>query len=308
MTSFQRSLALLKASHQVVAINPSLGWYPFVALGGFILSLVAVAGPTLGIAMYILFRLGLLTQANVEQWLSSGPSLHAWPIFLVAFLYILIVQWIVVFVNSAFYLAADAALQGERLALRAALAQAWKRRWRITQWAFASAVMGAVIQIGREKLDWVGSLGVTLVDLAWSLATIFAIPVLVRKDVGPRQVLKESITLFKRTWGENLTANASLSTISVLIGFFTFLLPLFGVVALVINQYITVALGIALGTVLFGWLVFMVAYFTSLQTVYNAALYRYAETGDYVGPFSREMIEGAYTPKKSSLNFHKVEL
>src|SRR5690606_40814523 len=48
------------------------------------------------------------------------------------------------------------------------------------------------------------------IGLAWTLATFLVVPVLVSQNVGPIEALKESVSLLKRSWGENLAGNVGI--------------------------------------------------------------------------------------------------
>ena len=94
-------------------------------------------------------------------------------------------------------------------------------------------------------------------------------PVLVTRDVGPVDAVKESAELLRRTWGENLIGNLGR--------------PLF--ISLVLLLVIVAFLALS-------------ALHATMQGVYSAALYRYAT--DHATPlpgFGPELLEGAFAAK-----------
>lgn len=47
-----------------------------------------------------------------------------------------------------------------------------------------------------------GKIVTWLADLSWSLATLFAVPVLAYENLGPRATLRRSSELFRQRWAE----------------------------------------------------------------------------------------------------------
>ncbi len=52
---------------------------------------------------------------------------------------------------------------------------------------------------------------VGLIGMAWTLTTYLTVPILVTKDIGPIDAVKESAAIFKRTWGEQVVGNFGMS-------------------------------------------------------------------------------------------------
>ena len=53
-----------------------------------------------------------------------------------------------------------------------------------------------------------GRIVIGLVGLAWTLVTFLVIPVFVIENLGVRESLSRSASLFKGTWGENVAAQS----------------------------------------------------------------------------------------------------
>ena len=132
----------------------------------------------------------------------------------------------------------------------------------------------------------------SLLGLAWSVLTLFVVPVLVYENVSPLEAVRRSKDTLKKTWGESLVRAFGLGLIQ-----FVCILAVIGV---------TVGLGIlvpqgpgglvvmALGTIcLLGvFLVFNVA-----STIFNTALYVYASTGKEPAVFDAEVLVSAFKAK-----------
>ncbi|HSI20818.1 MAG TPA: DUF6159 family protein [Verrucomicrobiae bacterium] len=292
MGRISRSFQLLQASRQVFTINPSLVWYPFVALASFLSTLILVIAPLSAGGAYLAYRLGYLTEANAESFFDS-PYLA-----IVGVLFVFALQLVTIFVNTAFYIAAEAALNGEKMRMRLAFSKAWTHRKRLAQWAIVGTLVGVILNIIHEKAGWAGKFISIIGNIAWTMATIFIIPTLVTHDMGPIDSLKHSAGLFKRTWGENVVAQFSLGLISLFAVLAIILFPGAILMILVAGAPIVTWMIVTEVLIKLSLLFALIAYTSSLQIIFNAALYRYAETGDYIGPFSQEMISGAYHSKK----------
>ena len=134
-----------------------------------------------------------------------------------------------------------------------------------------------------------------LLGLAWTVATFLVVPVLASEDIGPMEAVKRSVGLLKRTWGENLIGNAGIGVVFGLLTFVAVLVSaalVFGAIssqsmALIIAAIAVVVVGLSL-------LGLMQA---SLQGIYSAALYQYAEEGKVGGDFDQALLEQAFRPK-----------
>ena len=131
--------------------------------------------------------------------------------------------------------------------------------------------------------------------MAWTLASFLVVPVLVSRDIGPVDAVKESALLLKKTWGENLIGQGG---VGLVFGLVFFVLILVGVAAIV-------AVAMAGNGVLIGLVValFIVTLLVAalvqaaLSGIYSAALYRYAVgAGDSEG-FDAKMLGQAFRTK-----------
>jgi tetratricopeptide (TPR) repeat protein len=160
--------------------------------------------------------------------------------------------------------------------------------------AGAAATVGMVLRAISERAGFLGRLAVGLVGMAWTLATYLAVPVLVTKDVGPLDAVKESAALFKRTWGEQVVGNFGMGWVVVLAGLSWCIVS---VLLMVLGAQIS-PWGVAAGAVVaVAGFVFLALLASALKGVYTAALYRYASTGE-AGYFEPAMVENAFRPKR----------
>ena len=272
-------------------MNPGLAIYPLLGLAAALGSLFFVIFPTTALVAFIGYSSGIQLDENN---LSLGVQIAGYVYLALCLLFL---QIVAVFSASAFFLAADAALKGESITVGKAYNLAWRKRTRIMQYAVVGVVVNLVLSQISERLGVFGKVIGLVGNVAWALMTIFAIPILVSRDIGPIDAVKQSIALFKKTWGENVVGGASIALVSM-----PFVLLIVAVAVAFGFMFAAGSIGLAVlipvEIVMLLALFAVVAYFQCLTTIFNAALYRYADTGDYVGPFSHEMLAGAYQPKR----------
>jgi hypothetical protein len=135
-----------------------------------------------------------------------------------------------------------------------------------------------------------------LLGVGWTLATFLVVPVLVTRDAGPVEAVKESALLLKRTWGENIIGQGGIGVAFGLIQFAIIIGGVMLVIALAVatqNVGLVVAVGAALVIVLLGTALVHAA----LSGIYSAALYRFATTNEGTAGFSAETLQLAFRPK-----------
>jgi len=135
---------------------------------------------------------------------------------------------------------------------------------------------------------------VSALGIGWNLATYLAVPVLVTRDIGPIDVVKESAEMFRKTWGEQVVGNFGMGWAGLMMGisWTLFMGLLFFVFASLGMGFMVMALipVAVLGYVALG------LFISALKGIYTAALYRYASTGD-AGIMDARMVENAFRHK-----------
>jgi len=198
------------------------------------------------------------------------------------------------FFNVAFYHQVMKALAGEQVGLRAGLNFAC-RRWRaILGWSLFAGVIGLLIQLLAERLGWAARLGLRLTGMAWSLASVFVIPVMIREeDANPLSLLRRSAAAVRRTWGESLAGFVGIQFGLALV------LPVVLLAGIVVAiQSLSPAFeAAAFPVMLAGYVLMMFVLMTCIKTfshIYRCALYIYASEGVVPEPFSEEQMHQAW--------------
>ena len=165
----------------------------------------------------------------------------------------------------------------------------------ILGYAAIAATVGLLLKAASEKSGIFGRIVVGLVGMAWTLASFLVVPILVTRDVGPIDAIKESIELLKRTWGENVAGNVG---IGMAFGLITVL-----VVVLAIGLVIAAAavggveLAIVVGVVGALAVALVAVIQAALSGIYSAAVYRYAVDGIAPAGFGGPQLQAAFQPK-----------
>jgi hypothetical protein len=203
------------------------------------------------------------------------------------------------FFNVAFYHEIIDALNGQPVGIIKGFAFAASRVQAIFLWSFMAGLVGYLIKQIEQRVGFLGKILVNLIGLAWSVAAVFSIPVLIcEKDVtNPFTVLKSSAMTLKKTWGETLIGFTGLTVGTFIVIFLSFF-------AMFAGLFLSSALSSsALGaTVFLGWMffVFTFAYLSSVASnIYQCALYLFASTGQVPSGFNREMMDLAWVHKKA---------
>ena len=161
-----------------------------------------------------------------------------------------------------------------------------------------AGIVGLIIRAIEERLAFVGRLVAGFIGLAWSVAAVFAIPILVREPstTSPVKVLFTSAGLIKRTWGEMLAGYVGLEGSHILWLWSSILYWAGSGLAayLLSNAWILLPAGILwlLGTIAYSYLA------SVASRVYLCALYLYAADGAVPGPYDAGMMEMAWKPKR----------
>ena len=191
------------------------------------------------------------------------------------------------------------ALSGRPVSVSAGMAAACARWKAILLWSLLAGVVGLLIRALEERLAFLGRIVVGLVGLAWSVASVFVIPILARDPTlaNPFKVLSRSAETIKRTWGETLTGYAGMQGMNILVLWASLLLWVAaGMAAYFLgNAWLLLAFGLP-------WLVALIAYSylaSVASRVYLCALYVYATDGVVPTRFDGDMMHSGWKVKKA---------
>jgi hypothetical protein len=200
------------------------------------------------------------------------------------------------------------ALNGENVSIARGLKLAGARLKPIVVWTLFSGCVGIAIRFVFQWLPfgttWIATL---LGGVAWSVATFFVVPVLIREPqtTNPLQLVRTSAGLLRRTWGESLITVAGGPLLIVmpglLLSFFIFEFVLASIVkllalgsawvvfdALASALFVLLLLFIPIGACLIG------ALSGVIYKIFYSGLYVYAAEGVPPGTFTAEEFDMAW--------------
>jgi len=239
----------------------------------------------------------LFTQTTDAKGHTVETGLTAGAMGYLALMY-LISMFCATFFNVAFYHEILAALRGEFVSIQRGLKFACTRWKAILMWSLFAGLVGLIIRQIEERLGFVGRIIGRFIGLAWSVASVFVIPIIVQdeQNINPLKMVKTSAGILKRTWGEALIGYAGMSLASGLILIVSVVIlagALVGSIAM--NNYWL----IAVVGILWVLAMFILSYLTSVAgQIYKGALFLYAANGVIPEPYSQEMLDSAWKFKK----------
>lgn len=274
---FSRSLELARASWSVVRADKELLLLPVLSVVALVLILGSFVVPYAALG-------GFRPDA------AGGPPVAQ---ALAAFCFYVVAYFVTIFFNTALVGAAMVRLQGGSPRLADALGIAWQRAGRIFGYACIAATVGMLLRAIEERVGWLGQIVVRLIGVGWTLATFLVVPVLVTRDMGPVEAVKESAGLLRGTWGENLIGNVGLGLAFGIAYFGLVVVGVLGVMLAVQAQLPVVAALVALVAIVAFFV--LSALHATLQGVYSAALYRFAtEPGAAPPGFPAQLLGEAF--------------
>jgi hypothetical protein len=193
MNKIQSSWELIKASFSVLQSDKELIIFPIVSSIGTLIVTLSFAIPMMlaGVFEYIFSD---IPGANIVG-------------FVILFLFYIFQYFIVIFSNSALVGAAMIRLKGGDPTVSDGFRIALQNIKSIFGFAVISATVGMILRMISERSNTLGRFVISLIGLAWNLATFLVIPVLVVEGIGPIESVKRSVALLKRTWGEQIAGN-----------------------------------------------------------------------------------------------------
>lgn len=272
---FSRSWGLVKASASVLRADKELMLFPILSSLATLLVLATFALPIFALKLF-----------------ADGFNVFG---AVLGFAFYFCQYSVIVFFNSALVAAATIRLEGGDPTFSDGIRAAKARLPAILGYAAIAATVGVLLQSlkNRDNNVIVRMIGSGL-GMAWTLATFLVVPVLVNRNIGPVDALKESVALLKKTWGESAIGTVGIGTA---FGLITTVVALIGIAATFLAWQASVALAITVAAVfLIGVLVLGVTQ-SALSGIYSAALYRYAVSNEAPAEFRGMALESAFAPK-----------
>jgi hypothetical protein len=284
------SWQLFSRSLQVLRQNPRLLLFPAVAT---VCTLALMAFFLVPIVIY-----GMTVAAHGGNWGHDIAHRLNGVFYGYGVAVYVVSMFLATFFNVAFYNEIIRALSGQPVSVSGGFRFAVSRIGAIALWSLLAATVGLIIRAIEDRLGWVGKLVMGLVGVVWSVAAVFAIPVIIRRqDSNPLAVLRDSAATLKQTWGESLVGFIGIRVGGALLVAGTVLIA-------VVAALFALALHWTVVAILIGatWLLAMIVFgfFVQMAThVYRCALYVYASEGVVPGPYTADMMNSGWKVKKA---------
>jgi hypothetical protein len=309
---FKNGFSLLMNSFGVIRANPRLLLFPFATAA---LTMV-IAGLFMTPIVFqpsshkytesahwaeVASRL-IVTSEPTEYDLMRGRKQHVAPsgaalaYFVIAYF---LSMFLATFFNVAFVHEIFDALDGNPVSVAEGIQFALTKIKPILMWTLFAGIVGMAIKTLEEKFGFFGRWVVRFIGAAWSVASVFVIPVLVleKHSNNPFAVMKQSAGVITKAWGEALAGYAGLQIGGFLAAFGLFVaMAAAGAAAWATQSWMVLAGGLALGVA--GVLAFSYVLGVAGQ-IYLCVLYRYATAGTVPPGYTPEMLGYAWTPKKT---------
>jgi len=304
----QRSWDLLRSALLVIRNNPKLALFPLITTLLTMVIVVVMVGLPVGALALMPTGHSMFESAHwnvvgqhLQQWsneMKSEPGHLGLRLAVpsgVALIYI-VSMFLATFCNVAMYEQIMQGLNGQPVSIRAGFRFAWSKRMPILCWSLFAATVGLILKMLAERFGWLGRLALRFVGLAWSLAALFVIPVIIRsEDRNPITLVRKSVGTLRQTWGESLIGYIGVQTGAALIvlGFF------FACLILAATGWLfsSVVPPIAAGVIFLIGFLFMIFMVNLAEHVFRCSLYVYASEGVVPEPFTSAQLDGAWKIK-----------
>jgi hypothetical protein len=267
MGRVRRGFRLAALSWDVLRQQPRLLWLPVVAA----LTQAVVA------ASYVLGVTG-----------TSGLMKSRTHDLIVFFPLYVAMTLIGAYMNAALIAVADARMRGSSISVGGGIRQATAVLPQLLGWSLLSATVGTLLRMLENRLPLAGRILAAIGGLAWSIASIFVVPVLVLEGQGPRRAIGRSARLFRARWGETLVSDGACSAAVMLVA-----LPAFaaGAVLTVVSVYLGVVVMAVVACAAF-------ATAGALNGIVLTASYRFAAFGQVGNGFTEADLNMPFRRRK----------
>jgi hypothetical protein len=290
---FTRSWSIAKKTFQVMRHDKEILLFPILS------SLFSVI-------LFLIFVFPFFLSALSNQGRAYGGFLY-----LGIFAFYFIVSFTATFFNVGVVHIAETRFSGGNATFSDGIKIAVKRLKQILAWSLLSATVGLVLNMLQNQAKKkggiagiIGSILVSIVGFAWAIVSVFVVPAIAIKGYGPVKALKSSAATIKKTWGESLIRYYGLGmakSIFLFVGIVFFLLP---GAWMFISTYISDSLfgftsvfGLVLVGVFILYASLVSVVFSSANTIFNTALFMYAESGKVPKFYSQEEMSHAFKMK-----------
>lgn len=284
---FAISWELFKASVAVLQQDRELLWFPVLS---------TIAALLVGITFLVPLGVFVSSHPQLDETQSLPKAFYAG-----LFVFYVVQYFVMFFFNTALVGAALARLDGRDPTLRDGLQIARARFAAILGYAIIASTVGIFLQAIEERVGLIGRIIVGLLGATWTVASFLVVPVLATRDVGPLDAVKQSVSLLKKSWGENVIGHAGFGVIFALV--YVAIIGLIILIGVPLAGLSNDPQGMApplVALAIIGILALMLVAVvqSALKGIYSAALYRHAAQDADTTGFSAQLLSAAFKTKE----------
>ena len=278
MQKFSNTWSLMGASWEVLKKDREMLIFPMISGICCLLILLSFSFPIFLSGSWQTFGEDTLTDQSVMS-------------YILLFAFYFCNYFVIVFFNSAIVSCATIRMQGGDPTVHDGLRAAVARLPLIAGWALVAATVGIILRIIEDKSKGVGKIVIALLGMAWTLASFLVVPIMVIERMNPLDALKKSASMFKKTWGEQIIGSFSFGLVFFVLGIPAFLLMLLGIVSGSFAMIVSFAFLAAI------YLIILALVQSTLQTIFQVALYLYSRNGVAPQGFSEDLLNNSIVHK-----------
>lgn len=289
-----RSWSLFKSTLAVLNADKELVWFPVLAT--LVTVVVSIILFVAGIALTSVFPSAAQTLGALLAEGEDGSFAGLLLMFVGVYLYSLVMYFIGNYFMTGLSGAALMRFGGEDPSFPDGLRIANSRLGGIFSFSVIAATVGVFLSVlrGRGGDNNVGGqIAAAIGGAAWNVVTFLAIPVIAATGSGGIDAIKQSGSLLRRTWGEQIIGASGIGLIFALAIIADIVLTGL-LISLVSGSLAAMAVVGLLGIL---GVVILAVLSSALGGIYRAAVYNYAVSGDVAEQFDTAMIEGAFRMK-----------
>ncbi len=293
MNKFTRSWHLFKSTWAVLMADKELVFFPILAaIVTFIVSVILI-GAAIGVAVANPRLAQNVADAASAVDEGDGGAIQTFMFFLVLFVYYLIMSLIATYFMTGLAGAALKRFEGDDPTFGDGMRIANSRLGSIFGFAVINATVGVVVSALRSRSNTGGRIAASLGGAAWNIATFLVVPVIAAKGISPIDAIKESGSLLRHTWGEQIIGSGG---IGLVLGVLMVIVAALGaLLAFAVSSSVAALVSIIAITVLIVAVLAVIN--SSLNGIYRAAVYHYADVGEVAAQYEPELIQGAFQPE-----------
>ncbi|QSH42338.1 DUF6159 family protein [Lentisphaerota bacterium ZTH] len=217
------------------------------------------------------------------------------------FAFYLMAMFAATFMNVIFFSEIIQALNGNSVSVMRGFRCACRRIPSILMWSLFAGIIGFLIKKLEDNFGFVGRLVINFIGLSWSVASLFAIPVIIREKgfVNPLDNVKKAAGTIRKTWGEGLIGYIGISWL----GWATVILSTVLFASVFCILYLNKASLALFAGLAIAWLLLQCAFAYTVYIVgrvYICSLYIYATEGVIPCHFDEKLLQTAWKVKKQT--------